>query len=473
MRRPTQFAAGRQAPRPIRTAGPAPLAAPFSGTYRWTTITILAGTVISSMDAYIVNTSMPRVLGDLGQPEFYAWVASAFVLAQVVGLSVGGAWKDRVGVRTPFILSLAAFAVCALACSVAPSMPLLVLARAFQGLAGGGLSAVVFAAAASYPGPVRLRMLSLISGVWGVVALSAPLLGGLITDALGWRWIFLVSQPVYILVLLLGWIALVDSQRPVRRALPVGRAVLLALAVSGLTAAPSATRELGIVLFVIGVLAAVAFGRAERRAAEPVIPRETWLGRGAAGSSLQAMAFFTAAFSGASVFLPLYLVQMRGQSTTQAGVALGIAGFMWTVASIFAAGRSGLWPTRLARLGACMLALASASVALEAYFGTLPIVLIYVLWAAAGSGIGLAMLHLTNWSISFSPASQSGSVSAAVQTMRMMGGAAGGALMGAVLNALGSDPGHLRGSIAAVFALSAVLALWPATLGRPKIPTAG
>ena len=71
--------------------GRAPRRAVFSGPYVWTTITILSGTVVGSMDSYIVKTSMPRVLEDLGEPQFYAWVASAFILAQVVGLSVAGA----------------------------------------------------------------------------------------------------------------------------------------------------------------------------------------------------------------------------------------------------------------------------------------------------------------------------------------------------------------------------------------------
>jgi MFS family permease len=454
-----------------KTVGPRrePLRALFRGTYLWTTITILAGTVISSMDTYIVNTSMPRVLGDLGEPQFYAWVASAFVLAQIVGLSVGGAWKDRAGVRVPFMLSLSAFGVFSLACGLAPTMPLLVLFRAFQGLAGGGLSAVVFAAAAAYPDAIRLRILALISGVWGVIALGAPLLGGLITDTLGWRWIFLVNLPVCLVVMSLGWWALQDSRPSARRALPLARSVLLALAVAGLTGAPSA-RELAPVLLAIGGLSAVAFARAERRAAVPVIPRETWLGRGAAGSSLMAMMFFTAAYTGASVFLPLYLVQLRGQSTTLAGLVLGISGFMWTVSSIFAASQGGQWPMRLARLGAVLLALASASVAAEAALGGFPLWMVYVTWAGGGCGIGLAMIHLTNWAIAFSSPEYSGAVSAAVQSMRLLGGAAGGALMGAVLNFVGSDESNLRTSIACIFALSALIALWPATFGHPKIP---
>src|SRR5258708_20257315 len=182
-------------PAPAPAPGRAPLRAVLSGPYLWTTITIMSGTVIGSMDSYIVNTSMPRVLGDLGEPQFYAWFAAAFILGQVVGLSVAGAWKDRSGLKTPFLIAVLAFGLGSLLCAIAPSMSLLVFARAFQGLAGGGLNALGFAAAAAYPEAIRLRMLSLISGVWGVIALGAPLLGGLITDTLGWRRIFLVNLP--------------------------------------------------------------------------------------------------------------------------------------------------------------------------------------------------------------------------------------------------------------------------------------
>ena len=449
----------------------APLWAVFTGAYTWTSIAVLAGTVVGSMDSYIVNTSMPRVLEDLGEPQFYAWVASAFILAQVVGLSVAGAWKDRAGLRTPYLIAVAAFGVGSLLCAIAPTMRVLVFARAFQGLAGGGLNALGFAAAAAYPEGLRLRMLSLISGVWGIVALGAPLLGGLITDSLGWRWIFLVNIPVCAAVIALGWLALrTSSPSDTRRSLPVTRALLLAIGVAGLTAAPSATSDVAVGLLAAGVIAALLFARAERSAAVPVIPRETWLGRGPVGSSLLAAMFYTGTYTGAGVFLPLYLVQVRGESTTQAGLVLSVGGFMWTVGSIFASTRTGHWPMRLAVLGALLIALAGASIAAQSLLGTLPLPLIYVTWAAAGFGVGLAVLHITNWALVYSPAAQSGAISGAVQTMRMLGSAAGGALMGALMNAIGSDPDHLRMSIAAIFSTAALLALFPATVGRPKLP---
>ncbi|HEY3059260.1 MAG TPA: MFS transporter [Chloroflexota bacterium] len=449
----------------------APYSALLGSQYRWTTVTILAGTVIGSMDSYIVNTSMPRVLTELGQPEFYAWVASAFVLAQIVGLAIAGAWKDRGGLRTPFLLTVTAFGASSLLCAIAPSMSLLVFARAIQGLAGGGLNALGFAAAASYPEGLRLRMFSLVSGVWGVIALGAPLLGGLITDSLGWRWIFLVNVPLCGLVLLLAWHAIAETSTSARRAaLPIVRAVLLAVAVGGVTAAPSARNGLGFVLLAIGLGAAVVFAVQERRAAVPVIPLDTWRNRGPLGSSMFATLFYTGTYIGAGVFLPLYLVQVRGETNTEAGLVLSVGGSMWTVGSIIASTKGhGPWPMRMVMAGSLLIALAGASIALQAVIGNLPLPLIYVTWGAAGFGVGLAVLHLMNWAIVYAPAEQSGAISGAIQTMRMLGSAAWGALMGALLNAIGTDPGQLRTSIAAIFALSAIVALWPATFGRPRV----
>jgi MFS family permease len=465
-----------EAGRPTRpTQGPAPervsYAAVFRPPYLGTTVTILAGTAISSMDSYIVNTSMPRVLGELGQPEFYAWVPSAFILAQVVGLSVGGAWKDRSGLRTPFIVAVAAFGVGSVLCAMAPSMGLLVLARAVQGLAGGGLGAVCFAAAAAHREGVRLRLFSLISGAWGVFALGAPLLGGFITDTLGWRWIFLVNVPICTLVLLLGAFTFrASAPADAGRALPVVRAALLAVAVGSLTAAPSARMPMTLVLLGVGVAVAWVYARQERRAAVPIVPPGAWIGRGPVGSSMQAAMFYLAAYTGAGVFLPLYLVGVRGETSAQAGLVLSIGGFMWTIGSLVASsfGR-GRWPMRMVVGGAVLIAVAGVSIAAQAAIGSLPLVLLYVTWGAAGLGVGLALLHLMNWAIVFSPARQSGSTSGGVQTMRMLGSAAGGALMGALLNALGADPEHLRLSITAIFLVVPVLALWPATIGRPKV----
>ncbi|HVA23091.1 MAG TPA: MFS transporter, partial [Chloroflexota bacterium] len=442
---------------------------------RWTTITALAAVLVGSIDTYIVSTAMPRVLGELGQPELYAWVTAGFVLMQVVGLSVGGAWKDRAGFRLPFVVSVAVFGVGSIACAAAPSMSALVLARAFQGLGGGGMIAVAFAAAAVYPETLRLRMFSLFSTIWGVVAVGAPLLGGLLTDTLGWRSIFLVNVPLCVLVILLGCRGFAaSSPRDQRRPLPIARAILLAAAVGGITAAPSVRWPLAFGPLAIGLAAAWLFNREEERAAVRVIPKGSWLGRGAVGSSMHATMFYTAAYTGAGVFLPLYLVEVRHESATLAGIVLTIGGVAWTIGSIIASSRPhGAWPMRLVVSGALLIAGGGLGIALQAAVGGWPLPLVYVAWGMVGLGIGAAMPHLMNWAIVFSPASQAGSVSGAVQIVRYVGSAGGGALMGALLNGIGADPAHLPLSIVAIFLMVFFLGLWPATLGRPHIGERG
>lgn len=425
--------------------------------------------MLGSLDAFIVNTAMPRVLAELGQPVLYAWIASAFILAQIVGLSVGGAWKDRSGLRMPFSVSVVVFGVGSLLCAFAPSMPLLVAFRVFQGLGGGGITAICFAAAADYPDGLRLRMFGLFTSVWGVVSLVAPLLGGVLTDAFGWRSIFLVNVPLCAIVLLLAIRGFGSRPGDHRRPLPIFRSVLLAAATGGITAAPSASLEVAVPLFAFGLLCGWLFLRQEKKAEVPVIPLDTWRGRGPVGSSMLATVFYTGSFIPGAVFLPLYLQELRGESATQVGLLLTIGGMMWTVGSLIAAHAHGQWAMRLVRGGALLIALGGLAVAFQAAVGTLPLILMYVAWAAAGCGVGLGVLHLLNWAIVYSPPSEAGSVSGAVQTIRLVGSAAGAALMGAILQAIGADAAHLRTSIIVIFIVVAAFGLWPATFGRPRL----
>ena len=455
---------------PVRT----PFRAAFQGEYRWTTVTALSTVLLASIDAYIVNTAMPRVLSELGGPEFYAWVTAAFVLMQVVGLAIGGAWKDRAGFRLPFVVSVALFCAGSIACASSPTMSLLVLSRAAQGLGGGGMTAIAFAAAAAYPERLRLRMFALISTIWGVSAVGSPLLGGLLTDSVGWRWIFRVNPPLCLIVILIGWRGFAGSTALAeRRPLPILRAALLAAAVGGITAAPSVEWPLALAPLLAGIAAAWLFHRQEQRAAVRVIPSGTWLGRGAVGSSMHASIFYTAAYTGAGVFLPLYLVEIRHESATLAGLVLTTGGVSWTIGSLIASSLSkGAWPMRLVVIGALLICGGGLFIAIQAGAGGWPLPLVYLAWSGVGVGIGIAMLHLMNWAIVYSPAAEAGSVSGAVQIVRYVGSAAGGALMGALLNGIGAGPADLPRSIVAIFLLVFLFGLWPATFGRPRLKTA-
>ncbi len=412
---------------------------------------------------------MPRVLADLHQPVFYAWVTSGFILSQIVGLTVAGAWRDRAGLSLPFTVAVIVFGAGSALCALAPSMPMLVGARVLQGLGGGGITASAFASTADYPEALRLRMMSLISTLWAVVALCAPLLGGAITDTVGWRWIFVVNVPLCIVIIPLGLKAFrASTAADHTRTLPIGRGILLSLTVGALVAAPSSSGPVAILLLLGGGFLGWLFLRAEAAAAVPVIPLDSWLGRGPVGSSLQATGFIGATYLGASVFVALYLQNGLGQSATQAGLVLSAGGISWTLAAVLSTQLSGPWPRRMVVTGATLVVAGGVSLAAQAAIGGAPLVFVYITWCLSGFGVGLALNHLMNWAIVFSPKSQAGSVSGAVQTMRLIGAASGAALMGALVQAIGIDSAHLRMAMTGVFLLMAGMALWPATFGRPK-----
>ncbi|HLY63935.1 MAG TPA: MFS transporter, partial [Chloroflexota bacterium] len=379
------------------------------------------------------------------------------------------AWKDRAGLRTPFLVSVLIFGLGSLACAFAPSMLVLVVSRGFQGLGGGGLTAVSFAAVANYPEGLRIRMYSLNSTLWGVISLGAPLLGGIITDTIGWRWIFLVNMPLCVFVLLLAQRGLAGSQpSDPGRPLPAGRAVLLALTIGAAVAAPSARGYVALPLVAVAIVLGWWYLRQERRAAVAIIPISAWLGRGPVGSTLHATAFFTGSYTAAAVFLPLYLQEVRGESATMAGLALSAGGISWTCGSLIGAQGRGIWQKRMVIVAALMICVGGLAIAAQAWIGRLPLPLIVATWSFAAVGMGMGLIHLMNWAIVFSPASQAGTVSAAVQSMRLIGSAAGAALMGALLHAIGAEQPRLQTSITAIYLLMAFIALCAATVRRPR-----
>lgn len=445
----------------------------FQGPYFWPSLTALAGISIGSVDQYVVNTSMPRVLAELGQPVLYAWIASCFLLAQIVGMSLSGAWADRAGLRRPFLVAILVFGVGSMLCAASPSMLMLVLARGIQGLGAGGLSVLSYTAVVDYPEQLRIRMYSLISTLWGVVALGGPLLGGAITDFAGWRWIFLVNAPVSLIALAItvrGTAASVPSDR--RRPLPLGRALLLAITAGTLVASPSSEPAQAAVLIALGLVFAWTYVKRERQAQVPVIPLETRSGRGPVGSSMLATMCITGAYTGAGVFLPLYLQNVRGESAITAGLVLSAGGVCWTVGSLISVHFQGESRKVAMRLGAGCICLGTGAIAFQVAAGPFPLVLITLSWVTAAVGVGVSLLHLMNWAIAYAPPDRSGVTSAAFQTCRILGSACGGALMGALLHGIGADPEHMQTSISAIFTLAAVIAIMPATLLRPKLPAA-
>jgi MFS family permease len=174
--------------------------------WRGLTVGLVLNVTFVAFEALAIATIMPLVADDLGGIELYGWVFSAFLLANLVGIVVAGEFADRFGPALPFGAGLALFAVGLLIGGLAPSMPVLVAARAVQGLGAGAIPAVAFLVIGrTYPDELRPRMFAILSTAWVVPGIAGPALAAFVGDHVGWRSVFLGLLP---LVIVAGSLAL-------------------------------------------------------------------------------------------------------------------------------------------------------------------------------------------------------------------------------------------------------------------------
>jgi MFS family permease len=317
-----------------------------------------------------------------------------------------------------------------------------------------------------YPMRERARVQGFISGVWGISGLVGPLVGGLITDQMSWRWVFYLNVPFGLAGMILVARSYVDRSDRKRSALDLGGAALFAsgagLLVYGIqTRAPA--------LGVIGVGLLVAFALVDARQATPLIPidavRNSLIGRAILGNLLAGMAFF-----GSTAFFPLFGQAARGQSATGAGALLAPMTVGWTIASVW----SARW---LPDLGPRPLSVVGAAGMITG-FGLWAAALGSPLWVLgggsllAGLGMGAIMLALLVSAQEEAAPEVLGIVTGLLQFARTFGGSVGAALMGAVLGgALTAGGATLFSTFWRVPALAALLALgsFAIVLGLPQL----
>lgn len=311
-------------------------------------MTVLAGLLLcvflSAVDATIVSTALPTIAGELGGLNRMSWVVTAYLLTSTAATPLFGKVSDLYGRQRILQVALAVFLVGSVLCGAAQSITQLVLARALQGIGGGGLQALSFVVLGDILSPrERGRYMGYFTGTFALSGLAGPLLGGLVVDtgALGWRWIFYLNLP-------LGAVAAVVTVY-VLRLLPVHRtehridwegSAILVVSVVSLLLYASLGDDYGygspkmLALVVVGVLGAFAFVAQERRAKEPVLPMRLFRDRVFAVG--MAMAFVSGGtLMSANVYLPLFLQTVAGASATRAGLLLAPMMLSLTVTSIF------------------------------------------------------------------------------------------------------------------------------------------
>ncbi|WP_338699851.1 DHA2 family efflux MFS transporter permease subunit [Streptomyces sp. Q6] len=400
---------------------------------------LLLGVVLATLDGTIVGTALPVIVDDLGGLDRLSWVVTAYLLAAAVTTPLWGKVGDLYGHKGGYLASISVFLAGSVLCGLAQDMGQLIAFRAVQGVGAGGLFVGAISLVGTLLGPAGAgRSQSVIGVLLPAAMIGGPLIGGLLTDQLDWRWVFYVNVPVGgVALAVVGAGVRVRTER-VRARVDLAGAALLTAAILALTLLSSwggttyawTSPRIG-ALALVAVAAVAGFVAVERRAAEPVIPPRLFRDRNFGVA--QALSFTAgAAMLGAATYLPQYMQQVRGMSSTGSGLLLlplmlGMMGAQLTIGRrVSEGGRYRPYPIAggaLATAGALSLLLLGTGTATWAAS---------VLTLLLGIGLGCLLQPALLITMNSAEPRDIGAASGTQTLLRTIGGSLGVAVLGSV-----------------------------------------
>lgn len=288
---------------------------------------LLLGMVLAALDQTIVATALPTIVSELGGLQHLSWVVTAYLLASTAATPLWGKLGDQYGRKRLFQAAIVIFLVGSALCGIAQDMPQLIAFRAVQGLGGGGLIVLSMAIVGDLVPPRdRGRYQGLFGAVFGASSVLGPLLGGVFTEHLSWRWVFYINLPVGVVALVVIASVLRLPRAVTRHVIDylgtfliaaVATCLVLVASLGGTTWGWGSPQIVGLV--VVALVLAVVFVVVERRAAEPVLPLKLFRIRTFALAAAISLIIGFAMF-GAMTYLPTFLQVVQGVSPTMSGV---------------------------------------------------------------------------------------------------------------------------------------------------------
>ncbi|MEV5785406.1 MFS transporter [Streptomyces sp. NPDC052287] len=288
---------------------------------------LLLGMLLAALDQTIVSTALPTIVSDLGGLEHLSWVVTAYLLASTAATPLWGKLGDQYGRKKLFQTAIVIFLIGSALCGMAQNMGELIGFRALQGLGGGGLMVLSMAIVGDIVSPRdRGKYQGLFGAVFGATSVLGPLLGGLFTEQLSWRWVFYINLPVGAVALVVIAAVLHIPGKAAKHVIDylgtfliaaVATCLVLVASLGGTTWSWSSPQVIG--LAAVGVALAAVFVAVERRAAEPVLPLKLFRIR---TFTLSAVISFIVGFAmfGAMTYLPTFLQVVQRVSPTLSGV---------------------------------------------------------------------------------------------------------------------------------------------------------
>jgi EmrB/QacA subfamily drug resistance transporter len=429
-------------------------------------IGVMLAIFLGAMESTVVATAMPKVVASLGGLHIYSWVFSGFLLTSTVSMPLWGRLSDLYGRRPVYLVGLTIFLAGSALSGVAQDMTALIAYRMLQGLGAGSLITLGMTIVGDLFGlERRAKMQGYFSGVWGLASVLGPLLGGVLTDHVSWRWVFYINVPFGLVSMGLIAHGLAGEPRPQRR--PVIDYAGVGLFALGVTAVLVGVMAAGraaswttldvLVPLAVGAGALGAFVRVERRAADPIVPPRLFANRVVLAAVVTGFLAGMAMF-GAISFVPLFMQGVAGVTATQAGFVLTPFVLGWVVFSIVSArlvlrvGYRALVIAGMACLALAFVLFARWGPGLTAAEAMRDVLL-------AGIGMGLNMVPMLIAVQSAVERSDLGVATSVTQFFRAVGGAIGLSLMGTVMTQRLQEGRPLAAALQGAFGVGLVLSL--------------
>jgi EmrB/QacA subfamily drug resistance transporter len=440
---------------------------------------LIMGMFVAVLSGTVVSTSLPRIIADLGGNQTsYTWVITASLLATAVSTPIWGKLSDLLDRKLLLQLSLGIFVTATAIAGFSQDTTTLIVLRVFQGIGVGGLISLVFVAVALIISPrERGKYMGIVGAVMAVATIGGPLLGGVITDAFGWRTNFYIGVPFAIAAILI-----IQRTLHLPRAARTGAvridyvgAALLALGVSLLLVWVSLggnqfewTSLESLLMIGVSVLALVGFVVNEFFVADPIVPMSLFANRTFTLSVVASVAVGVSMYA-TSVFLAQYFQLARGANPTQSGLmtipmVLGQMGASILIGQLIS--RLGAWK-RWMIIGSVFV-LAGVSLMSTLSYDT-DFLLVSLYMVLLGAGLGMVMQNLTLVVQNDTPATQLGAATSNVSFFRSVAGTIGVTVMGSILASQVAS--HLTDSLSSFVPSSAAEVTALKSLATGNVPT--